>query len=302
MLLDRPASISEVLDSSFRVYGASFRFAVPVMFVAQLGTVIAGWVAQYGVLFMFGDPALGVTFWNERTVALVLLAIAVYLIGLLWYLSGFAATTYYQGMIGRGAPVAAASAISTGGRRGIWILLASFVWLVLLVLLLLPVAALIGLLIYLEVGFLIGLAVGGLLGSILLLPLLYASLPATLWAYPIVLRGEGPIQAIKSLFGLIRGQWWRSLLIVSVPAIILTAVVGTLVMLLVAAFLIGAAATQGSAPDLSGVSVWTMLLDLLVALAVALGLPLFTATCVALYHDLLLRRRGLDLAERIAKA
>lgn len=154
------------------------------------------------------------------------------------------------------------------------------------------VPVLVGLILY-------GLAVGA--GLILLIvPGLFLLVSLYLFWPAIVLEGKGPIDALKRSYNLVRGNWWRTFTVVSIPVFLLIAFyLGTM-------FVIGIVlgVTTGGDPTTltSTVERTALIVHLLEVPVNAVSLALLYAVLVVLYHDLKLRKEGGDLEARLARA
>ncbi len=163
--------------------------------------------------------------------------------------------------VARGQPIGLGVALRTGLRR-----LFSFSFSVLFYLL----AVLVGMLLFLVPGI-----------------ILSVSLMLAMCA--VIIDGDGPVAAVRRSHRLVWGSWWRTAAVLGVAfALFMIFTLGFQSLAAVAALSAGA-----------GLSELTLLMAVVSSLGNVVGLPLFDAVAVALYHDLKLRREGADLTERL---
>ena len=130
------------------------------------------------------------------------------------------------------------------------------------------------------------------LGTILLIiPGIYLALSLILYWPAIVLEGHGPIAALKQSHQLIRGNWFRSFTVISIPTLFYV----------LAGFSHGFIAGFASAVSDSGTSVESALntLQFIMTPLYAAITPLYFAATIVLYRDLTLRKKGSDLEARL---
>ncbi len=135
-----------------------------------------------------------------------------------------------------------------------------------------------------------------LLGTVLLIiPGIYLGLALILYWPAIILEGRGPLEALKHSYQLVRGNWFRTLAVVSVPTI------AYFLVAIIPGFLAGFAVLYDS-----GTSVETTLnsgtLSFLPFITVPLYAaiyPLYFAVTISLLRDLTLRKQGSDLEARL---
>jgi hypothetical protein len=115
-----------------------------------------------------------------------------------------------------------------------------------------------------------------------------------LCSWPALLVGhKGVIRSLRYSAKLVRGNWWRTVLIyaVAVIMIIVVSVTAALIFSVLAAF--------GATRDLA---VATAVSAVTVVASGAVYMPFITAMTLSLYGDLQARREGIDLERRIAGA
>ena len=112
------------------------------------------------------------------------------------------------------------------------------------------------------------------------------------FALPLVVTENlGAVKALGRSWTLVRGHWWRTLLILTIATFIVLVV--TVVLSVVGSLLATLAAGTGS---VGGMSVILFGVD---TLGGTVTTPLFVAVLLATLHDLTLRRGGDDLQERL---
>lgn len=139
-----------------------------------------------------------------------------------------------------------------------------------------------------SVLYMLAVAAGTLL---LLIPGIILGVSLMFGFYLVVLEGQGPVEGLKSSHTLVWGNWWRTMVIVSVATIIM----------MTAYILVGVLAgfayalTGGTNPD----ALLPFIELVLVPILGAVVAPLFYALTLATYYDLRLRRSGADLEQRL---
>jgi hypothetical protein len=127
----------------------------------------------------------------------------------------------------------------------------------------------------------------------LCIPALYVGV-FFLCSWPALLIGrKGVIGSLRYSANLIRGNWWRTVMIYTV------AVTMIIVLSVTAGMIVGVLAAFGAARDLA---VTTAVSAVMVVASGAVYMPFITAMTLALYGDLQARREGTDLERRIAGA
>jgi hypothetical protein len=115
-----------------------------------------------------------------------------------------------------------------------------------------------------------------------------------LCSWPALLVGrKGIIGSLRYSVSLIRGHWWRTVMVYTVA---MTMIV---VLSVTAGMIVGVLAALGAARDLA---VTTAVSAVMVVASGAIYMPFITAMTLALYGDLQARREGTDLERRIASA
>jgi hypothetical protein len=125
------------------------------------------------------------------------------------------------------------------------------------------------------------------------IPALYVGVQF-LCSWPALLIGrKGIIGSLRYSASLIRGNWWRTVMIYTVA---LTMII---VLSVTAGMIVGVLAAFGAARDLA---VTTAISAVMVVASGAVYMPFITAMTLSLYGDLQARREGIDLERRIADA
>ncbi len=141
-------------------------------------------------------------------------------------------------------------------------------------------------------------AVAVVVGSILLIiPGLFLMVSLYLFWPAVVLERLGPVAALKRSHNLVKGNWWRTLTILSVPAFLI------MIVYIAVAFVIGvffaASITAGAEINPENLGQTQLVMQLLEVPFKAAMIPLFAAVMVVLFHDLKLRKEGGDLEARL---
>ncbi len=264
----RPQSIGEVIDTAFRIFKATLLRCLPYSVLAT----VAGQIQNIYLIvtgrtlpaFANTDPA----WW------------------VLYLLGAFIGATFVntilirQGAVASGSRSVGPAALVDGLRNT-------------------PAAIVMSLLIVLMVGvcFVPVLAIPrpyrALSFFALGIPALYVGVQF-LCSWPALLIGrKGIIGSLRYSASLIRGNWWRT---VMVYAVALTMII---VLSVTAGMIVGVLAAFGAARDLA---VTTAISAVMVVASGAVYMPFITAMTLSLYGDLQARREGIDLERRIADA
>lgn len=131
-----------------------------------------------------------------------------------------------------------------------------------------------------------------MLGFLLLLvPGIIFGLSLMFSFYVVLLEGKGPLAGLAESHRLVWGNWWRTLVIVSVATVIVMAAY------LLVLFAVGLVFAVGDSVDFVG---RLRMVEIIVTpLLGAVAGPLFYALSLAAYYDLKLRRSGADLEARL---
>jgi hypothetical protein len=131
---------------------------------------------------------------------------------------------------------------------------------------------------------------------VLLIPITYVVVRMMLYMVPLVAESQGPVRSIATSWRLIGGNWWRTLTVVCVMAIIVYVL--TIVVLAIAGAIgvMVAGVPKGAGQVLGAVAMVGALVGGL--LRVVSG-PLMAALFVSIYQDLQLRKGGGDLEARL---
>jgi hypothetical protein len=264
----RPQAIAEVLDSAFRIFKATLLKCLPYSVLAT----VAGQLQNIYVIitgrtlrpFSNSDPG----WW------------AVYVLGAVIGAGLINAIIIRQAAIASGAPSAGRVALMQGVRNVPYVVV---------------------------MGVLVAIAVGIWLVPVAVIPAAYRSwgvgilsVPAVylfvlfLCSWPALLVGhKGPIESLRYSAHLIRGNWWRT---VMVYLVVLTMII---VLSVTAGLIVGVLTQLVAARDLA---VTTAVSAVMVVAFGAVYMPFVTSMSIALYGDLQARKEGTDLARRIAGA
>ncbi|MEP7246568.1 MAG: hypothetical protein ABI885_23215 [Gammaproteobacteria bacterium] len=273
-----PQSIGQVLDSAFRIFKVSL---VPCLLYGAVA-IIAGQLQNIYTIAA-GKPLRS---FNGRDPVWI----ALYAAGAITSLVMAIALVLRQRDIATGARRGTSIELSEAIRR-----LPGLLGLIILCLLLVGVGPLILGGVYALMGpTAAGYTTLGALFLIMLAPLTYVLTPLSLVTSAFVLDGASPLEAIRYVFRLIKGCWWRTSTIFTVAMVI------TIVFYAVAAVVIGVVVSlTGAAADFAAVTAATGVVYVVLG---GVGMPFFAAIVLAVYGELKVRRGGLDLEQRIADA
>ncbi len=267
--LSRPLRTAELLDLVFRLFRSTLvRCLVIALAAVVVGQIPAAFDLARGTLLR-PPLAKGAAWWSvfiASTLVNVLLSVA-----LLW--------RQWQLAQGRIAPLA--SDLRVALRRWPGVLATTLLALLLVAL---PVVA--AAVVWVTLGWSARLA----LIAVLLVVLGWLLVPVALVVQVQVLEGRGPVAALRRTFTLVRGNWWRTTLSLTVGGIVVLVFysVGGLIGLLIAQLLGGA--------DLA---VFSLATTVVTALLGGLFMPFYTALTLVIVLELQLRRDGVDLGARV---
>jgi hypothetical protein len=264
----RPQTIGEVLDAAFRIFQATLLKCLPYSVLAT----VAGQLQNIYILvtgralrpFSNNDPG----WWT------------VYLLGAIIGCALINAIIIRQAALVSGSPSAGSGALLQGLRHVpanivMVIVIAAGVAICFIPLAWVPAS-------YRKWG-----------AAALLLPVVYMVV-LFLCAWPALLVGhKGPIASLRYSAHLIRGYWWRT---VMVYLVVLTMII---VLSVTAGLIVGVLTQVVAARDLA---VTTAVSAVMVVASGAVYMPFVTSMSLALYGDLQARKEGTDLERRIAGA
>lgn len=264
----RPQAIGEVLDSAFRIFQATLLKSLPFSVLATVAgqlqniyTIVTGRAVHR---FSNSDPG----WW------------ALYLLGAILGCALVNAIIIRQAAVASGSQSVGSAAILEGLRK----VPAN-------ILMVIVIAAVVG------VCFLPLIAVPAAYRTwsiaVLCVPAVYLVV-SFLCSWPALLVGhKGPIDSLRYSAHLIRGNWWRT---VMVYLVVLTMII---VLSVTAGLIVGVLTQLVGARDLA---VTTAVSAVMVVASGAVYMPFVTSMALALYGDLQARKEGTDLERRIAGA
>jgi hypothetical protein len=264
----RPQAIGEVLDSAVRIFKVTL---VKVLPFSVLATVAGQLQNIYIILsgrnirpFSNSDPG----WW------------AVYLLGTIVGAALINAIIVRQGAIATGSESASMTALKEGLRNVPAVVLMGIVMAVLVGIWFVPLAV-------------IPAAYRSLSGALLAVPAFYL-LVLFLCSWPArLVDRKGPIESLRYSAHLVRGNWWRT---VMVYLVVLTMII---VLSVTAGLIVGVLTQLVAARDLA---VSTAVSAVMVVASGAVFVPFVSSMSLALYGDLQSRKDGADLERRIAGA
>jgi hypothetical protein len=282
----RPQSVGEILDSAFRIFGATLLKCLPYSF---LGVVVSHLTTMYDVAT--GHPIVPTTLRARPThdpLWWLLFVVAVFGTATLTN-----AVLLRQYALATGHPVATGTELATGARRVPGIFLIAVLIMLAIVATLIPLFVVASLMT-------VGSSTAGLpalIGAIVglcLLALVAASWAVVRWicagtAY--LLTDRGPVASMSHSWQLTAGNFWRLSVIYTVGIVliivlyVLSSVIGGVLALLLA---------HGD------VAVITATGAVVVTLLGAIVTPFYSALLLAVFGDLSVRGEGADLARRLS--
>jgi hypothetical protein len=264
----RPQAIGEVLDSAFRIFQATLLKSLPFSVLATVAgqlqniyTIVTGRALRR---FSNSDPG----WW------------ALYLLGAILGCALVNAIIIRQAAVASGSQFAGSAAIREGLRK----VPAN-------ILMVIVIAAVVGVCFLPLIGVPAAYRTWSI--AVLSVPAVYLVV-LFLCSWPALLVGhKGPIDSLRYSAHLIRGNWWRT---VMVYLVVLTMII---VLSVTAGLIVGVLTQLVGARDLA---VTTAVSAVMVVASGAVYMPFVTSMALALYGDLQARREGTDLERRIAGA
>ena len=264
----RPQAIGEVLDSAVRIFKVTLLKVLPFSVLAT----VAGQLQNIYIIlsgrnirpFSNSDPG----WWT------------VYLLGTVVGAALINAIIVRQAAIATGSESAGMPALKEGLRNVPAVVLMGIVMAVLVGIWFVPLAV-------------IPAAYRSWSGALLAVPAFYL-LVLFLCSWPARLVGhKGPIESLRYSAHLVRGNWWRT---VMVYLVVLTMII---VLSVTAGLIVGVLTQLVAARDLA---VSTAVSAVMVVASGAVFVPFVSSMSLALYGDLQSRKDGADLERRIAGA
>ena len=264
----RPQAIGEVLDSAVRIFKATLLKVLPFSVLAT----VAGQLQNIYIIlsgrnirpFSNSDPG----WW------------AVYLLGTVVGAALINAIIVRQAAIATGSESASMTALKEGLRNVPAVVLMGIVMAVLVGIWFVPLAV-------------IPAAYRSWSGALLAVPAFYL-LVLFLCSWPArLIDRKGPIESLRYSAHLVRGNWWRT---VMVYLVVLTMII---VLSVTAGLIVGVLTQLVAARDLA---VSTAVSAVMVVASGAVFVPFVSSMSLALYGDLRSRKDGADLERRIAGA
>jgi hypothetical protein len=288
----RPQSVGEILDSTFRIFGATLVKCLPY----AIAGVIAGQLPNLYDLLKNGkpqmDPATRLALMHDRMFWLS------YAVGLFLALLFANAVMLRQYALARGRETAAGAELMRGTARAPGVVLIVIVLMLTMVVTMIPV----GIAVALPLGVAGAFAGAGAKGAVwatvvfLLVALLAVSWIVIRWICSTliyVLTDRGPFASMGHSWRLTSGSYWRLSIIYLVALVIL------IVFYFIAALLGTAVAAALAHGD---VVVMAAVMSMVVVVLGAIAAPFYSALMLSVYGDLSVRREGADLAQRLAAA
>lgn len=259
LLPDQPQSIGKVLDSGFKLFSRSikpaFMLAIIPSVISALPDLVAGLMAKR----LFEPDFSNVGFVVALIVffgATIIISFAIYN-ALLFRIWGIA----------QDKDPGFTDSLIKGFKKLFPVLFGSLFYLIAVV-----------------IGF-----------CLLIVPGIIISLSLIYYSFLIVLKDEGVIASLKHSHRLVWGNWWRILVIISVPVII------AMILFSVAFFaeisLLSVADITTDSPLFE--TTFTFYYSLIMIVLNGLLTPLYISVLVVSFNDILLQKEGADLEQRI---
>ena len=263
-LSSQPQSIGKNLDQGIKLYVRGLGKVLPLSFIMAIMGVVPDLMQANPESLAGSDPAGLATFFIGYFLVFIVVALSIY-----------GGILHYYAELATGGTPSIASSLKRGFSKIIPLLLATIVYMIAVV-----------------------------LGTIaLVIPGIILMLSLYFYGAAIVIDNKGFFESIKFSHGLVWGNWWRTLMVLTVPILIIMA----LYSILMIALGVNMAMLAGVGAGASGIDQAGMMQTLLwfsvgTAVVNSLVTPLFYAVMVVLFHDLKLRKGGGDLEARLAGA
>ncbi len=264
-LSDRPQTISENLDVSFRLFWNALK--VPFL-LFLIGGLLAS--LPYIAFAFVGVPSGVEIEFNEQFWIMFLMFLPIILV---WSMISYGGATYHFLMAARGQEAGFGDCVKVGLRRALQMF---FLWI------LFVLAVLLGLL-------------------LLVIPGIYLMLALAPAFVLVVSENRSAVDAFSRSLQLVRNNWWRTALVVTIPVIVAMALMSVVGVIGVAVGIFAAVSGDELSPErLTELMVWLQVVSQLLSAPVnAVAYPLMLAVMLCWTHDLSLRRDGGDLQARI---
>jgi hypothetical protein len=272
-----PQKIGQILDSGFRIFQISLVrclvYGALSMIAGQLPNIYFIASGQPLRSFGGGSPA-----W-----------VGLYITGSLITLVLYAALLFRQHGMAVGRRLPAGVELSKALRK-----LPMSLGLLLISVVLMLAAIAIGWLVLLVAGIALVPQNYGAIALVMLIvfaPLVYLLTPLAVAGPAVLLDDKGPLQAAVYVLRLIRGNWWRTTIVLTIALVLVFVFYG------VAMVIVGMVLPLVGATDFATVTAATGVVYVVLG---SVGLPFFSATLLATYGELKVRKEGLDLEQRVA--
>ena len=296
-LPDDADSISGVLDHGFELYARSFWRTSGFIVLSSLPNAALGLVIGE-LQGSFASMAAGGAFGTMA--AKFGWVIPIYVLNLWFTLSMYNAAYYRTGLIARRRDERFWACVKYGFRIGHKALGLALVSMVLLSIAFMMSAVWVGIA-AVSIGTIavtageFGPFIGILAGVLVLLPpvlvISVVMVPIMLAPCALALRREGVFAALGTGFRLMGRHFWRNIIVMTVPGVLYSIAYSGALGILGVTVLKGAVIASSSA--------FNALTQILVVPLIALLMPLFIASVVSLFADLLIRRDGSDLRRQL---
>jgi hypothetical protein len=264
-----PLPIGGVLDDAIKLYRASFGRC---FMMALIGAILLGAFGVYAALKLQGtafgvaggrsqDPVAAMRLFSNMKGSFTEIYLGIYLISMLVYMALFAHVNDVAVGVSRGQLAVLGAAL----RKLPGAIVASIIF---------------------AVTVTVGLV-------LLLIPGIYLWGKMELWLPSMFVDDVGGIEAIGRSWAATAGNWWRSVVTLSVALIIIFVL--ELLAGLMGGFVIGVMGIAHTA-DLVNITIASTVIRSVLYVAI---LPTVPAVMLAIYNDLKLRREGGDLAARV---
>ncbi len=296
-LPDDADSISGVLDHGFELYARSFWRTSGFFVLASLPNAALGLVIGE-LQGSFASMAAGGAFGTMA--ARFGWVIPIYVLNLWFTLSLYNAAYYRTGLIARGRDERFWACAKYGFRIGHKALGLAMISMVLIFVAMMLSAIWVGVA-AVSIGAIAATAgefgpfIGVLAGILVLLPpaiiISVAMVPIMLAPCALALRREGVFAALGTGFRLMGRHFWRNVIVMTVPGVLYSIAYSGALGILGVTVLKGAVIASSSA--------FNALTQIIVVPLIALLMPLFIASVISLFADLLIRRDGSDLRRQL---
>lgn len=251
-LPSEPLGIGRVLDNGIKLYLAAFKRLIPLMFVLAIVTSASSVILMSLSIDAIVNAVDPLQVVKDQALP--------YLVTTVLNMIIFAAMVYMIWQIANGEECSNRLALKIGVKK----------------------------LLYMAIAFVLFTSAIGLGMFLLVIPGFIFMVSLLFTSYLIIVENAGPFGAVRRSHQLVWGNWWRTMVILSVVAAIMIG------LYLITMFIGGLFGVMGPESDIAKWSV-----GIASGISSAVLSPLYHGIFIVCYHDLVLRHEGVDLSDQI---